>query len=989
MERIGKLSLLELDMKRNFSHLSIVLIALCSIAMILPSCKTGSTTSTSGFTTINGDYPIVYAERNLDAAGNPTDGVIFSPGGDLMYKDASIPTILPMNITAGYTQGQGDVSDPAVNFDATKVVFSMRGPNDTTFSLWEMDVATKQISPLMTDPVAAEFGNDVDPAYLPDGRIVFSSDRQKRMQEMLQEQNIVKYKGLDEYEREEFLSLHIFNPDTQDIEQISYNQSHDRNPTVLKDGRIMFSRWDHLANRNHFPIFTVNPDGSDMFVLYGAFSPGNSFLHPMEMQSGNVMSSLMPLSDTDEGGALYSIDVKNYSEHCEPAPGVVPGCNGQAYALFNNKPVTIDGSFSPGGRYSTPYPLWDGTNRALVSYAIAPNELVGGIPTETHPMTGEVKQVFGPTKYQIWMLDFNQPVARVVETAPVGKALLDPVPLYPRALADVPNIIPDKPKDDALAVEPNGLGGQGMGILGVKSVYHVDFLDIMGDRVAKESLGEKIPKLPDGTPDLLRMKNPNNAQDYLQRPGYFARVTRAIPTPPGIRMRAIGLTNFEMQEVLGYVPVEPDGSLLTKVPADSSLTISVLDKSGRAFQTHTNWLQVRPGEIRTCNGCHSPRRSLSSINVAPVAGNHANALGEETMAETRARLNNETAPSLSDDLVFAEYWSNGLEQDFTLSLANLTTPVPDNGRIDYVKHIQPLWDKDRGTNTCTNCHRNSLLTDPISAGLSLEGGLPGNGGHVISYKNLLHGPFKLDENGNPLPPIVRPDGKVVFLRGPKLVKVGNSANSSRTSHLIETIYNSELRSNQNIGPTDHASMLSDDEKWLISTWADIGAQYTNEPYELVNGQYVLRDDIFSTRSVSRSVFNQDIHPILQNECMSCHKPSGNSGESTVDPNLFADEASDDDGFNRFVLTGNQSGDFNVTRAMINDLCDPPNNDLLLRPKSDNVAPNLPHPQILVDPDDPDNTATQPVFSDTGPGSSYDTILTWISMGAARNPTCLN
>ena len=164
-------------MKRNFTHIWVGIITVLCALVLLPSCKTGSSTSSEGFTSINGDFPVVYAQRNLDAIGDPTDGVTFSAGGDLMYKDASIPVILPINITAAYTQGQGDVSDPSVNFDATKVVFSMRGPNDETFSLWEMDVATKQYTPLMTDAVAAELGDDVDPAYLPDGRIVFSSNR--------------------------------------------------------------------------------------------------------------------------------------------------------------------------------------------------------------------------------------------------------------------------------------------------------------------------------------------------------------------------------------------------------------------------------------------------------------------------------------------------------------------------------------------------------------------------------------------------------------------------------------------------------------------------------------------------------------------------------------------------------------------------------------------------------------------------------------------
>ena len=977
-------------MRRNFTHIWVAMIAMSCALAGLSSCKTGTSESTDGFATINGNYSMVYVQRNMAAAGNPTDGVTFAAGGDLMYKDASTGAIDPINITSAYTQGQGDVSDPAVNYDATKVVFSMRGPNDETFNLWEMNVASRQYYPLMTDTVAAEFGDDVDPAYLPDGRIVFSSNRQKRMLEMQTEQNIQQHKTLDEYEREEALNLHVLNLDTQGITQISFNQSHDRNPSVLKDGRIMFSRWDHLASRNHFPIFTVNPDGTDMFVLYGAFSPGNSFLHPMEQKNGNILATLMPLSGTDEGGALFTINAKNYSDDCEPAPGVPAGCNGQYKpdGQVNFAEVTFDGSFSPGGRYTSPDPLWDGTGRVLISRAVAPNEQFGGIPVEEHPFDGSEKQVFGPSNYRIFMMDFNNDVRPVVTAPANGMAYLDPVPLFPRALSDVPLIRPDKPVNLALAAEPNGLGGQGMGVLGIRSVYHTDFLDIMGDRVVVPALGESIPKIG-GTPDLLAMKDPNNAS-YLKRPGYFARVTRALPTPPGISRSAIGRTNFEMQEVVGYVPVEPDGSILAKVPADSALTISVLDETGRAFQTHTNWLQVRPGETRTCNGCHSPRRAESSINIAPIAGSHANAQGAETMAETRARINNEAAPSLNTDAVFTEFWSVNLEQDFTLSLASLTTPVPDNGRIDYVTHIQPLFEKDRGADTCTSCHNNNLLLDPISGGLTLEGGLSGFAGHIISYDQLMRGPFKVDENGVPLPPFVNSNGRVVFPRGPALVRVGSSANSSRTSHLVETLHNTKLRAggSYSLGLVDHSSMMSMDEKWLISTWIDVGAQYTNEPYELVNGQYVVRDAIVSSRSVRRSVFNDTIHPILKAECLSCHAPEGFDAESSEDPQQFADENDEEHEVNRFVLTGNQKGDFNVTRAMINNLCDPKNNVLLLRPSSDNVAPNLPHPQILVDIKDP-LSATQPVFSDDGLDPSYQAIFDWISMGAASNPTCLN
>ena len=73
---------------------------------------------------------------------------------------------------------------------------------------------------------------------------------------------------------------------------------------MLATGEIMYARWDHVGGRNQFSIFKINPDGSDYFVLYGAHSPGNSYLHPRQMPDGRVISSLMPLSGTRVGGSL-------------------------------------------------------------------------------------------------------------------------------------------------------------------------------------------------------------------------------------------------------------------------------------------------------------------------------------------------------------------------------------------------------------------------------------------------------------------------------------------------------------------------------------------------------------------------------------------------------------------------------------------------------------------------------------------------------------
>ncbi len=128
---------------------------------------------------------------------------------------------------------------------------------------------------------------------------------------------------------------------------------------------------------------------------------------------------------------------------------------------------------------------------------------------------------------------------------------------------------------------------------------------------------------------------------------------------------AIGETEFEQQKILGYAPVEPDGSFKLHVPADTPLALAIVDAKGRAIQTHLNWIQVRPGERRTCDGCHSPRRG-ASLNSGPLvdpANRPASWLPSmvpsqgETMASTRTRLD-PTALQLRPDMESTDIWAN-------------------------------------------------------------------------------------------------------------------------------------------------------------------------------------------------------------------------------------------------------------------------------------------------------------------------------------------
>ena len=67
-----------------------------------------------------------------------------------------------------------------------------------------------------------------------------------------------------------------------------------------------------------------------------------------------------------------------------------------------------------------------------------------------------------------------------------------------------------------------------------------------------------------------------------------------------------------MKEIVGYSMIEPDGSVMMKVPANTALQVSVLDANGRRITArHQNWIQLRPGQLLECNGCHVAQGGMS------------------------------------------------------------------------------------------------------------------------------------------------------------------------------------------------------------------------------------------------------------------------------------------------------------------------------------------------------------------------------------------
>jgi hypothetical protein len=983
------------------------LCAVLALSAALTACSKNSGSDST--VTVQGDVAITYVKRSNTINANPTNGAPSSTGGDLMVKDKSSASATETNVTGSITQGNGDASDPEVSYDGKKIVFSLKCPTSNTstingqaactgrWNIWEYDMSAGGLTNgTLRRLTSSANDDDVDPAYLPAGSgYVFSSNRQTTSKS--NQINGHVYFALDEYERERVFNLHTMDAQGGNIKQISVNQSHDRNPVVRPNGDIMFSRWDHVGGRNHFKVFRVKPDGTDMFVLYGSHSEGNSFLHPRDMDpsgqyKGFIASDLMPLSRTHEGGALVFIDAANYSEQNTPANSTVSPQGGQRQVTA--QPLNFNGGLSQYGRITTPYPLWDGTNRVLVAYApceVTKNGVVVSCATlssaelarlgdmnrlNTDIAADPVQDNVRPS-YAIYMFDPAKQQFLIVAAPPVGYMYTDPIAIQARA---EPNAAAPTTLDQTLAA-------QNLGLLEVRSVYDTDGLGRMGDPVITASdlgagcstaIAKTAPTDPQDTrpqiADLVKIKDPANAA-YGCAPARFVRAFRAVAPPDssmGMRS-AIGNTDFEMQQILGYAPVEPDGSFKLVVPADTPIGLAITDSEGRAFQTHTNWIQVRPGERRTCDGCHSPRRgaainSGTTVNTMPsgLVSTLANAHQPgETMASTRTRLD-PTLLNLQADPVYTDVWADtnqaGVTARASVSLKyssntnagdDLQTLAPVNGIINYPEHIQPLWTLARAAGACTSCH-----ADP--AKLDLRGDISGTG-RLVSYEELTVGDPVIDPVTG-LPQFRIEEGVPVIVRSAALVNTdaseGEALGLARKSRLVEIMAGKTFSSDAGAQTThpnppntapDHSIMLTKAEKRLIAEWIDLGSKYYNDPFNANSG-------VRTVATLSRAVFDAQVYPIMLANCAaSCHQAIGSA-------NVPAGTSFQQ---NRLVLTGDADGDFNVTLTMVSNACQPASNYLLSRPST------APHPAGAVG----QTTPPLPVGS-----ANYTTISNWIASG---------
>ncbi len=171
----------------------------------------------------------------------------------------------------------GSIRDPEVHYDARKVLFSYRQADTDWYHLYEINLDGTGLRQLTSGPY-----DDYEPAYLPDGGIVFVSTRCQCWVNCWMTQVGVLYRC---------------NADGGEILRLSHNPEHDNTPAVLPDGRILYTRWEYVdrSQVEFHHLWTINPDGSGEMIYYGNMHPGTVMIDAKPIpNSRNVLASFSP-----------------------------------------------------------------------------------------------------------------------------------------------------------------------------------------------------------------------------------------------------------------------------------------------------------------------------------------------------------------------------------------------------------------------------------------------------------------------------------------------------------------------------------------------------------------------------------------------------------------------------------------------------------------------------------------------------------------------
>ncbi|MBM4088538.1 MAG: hypothetical protein FJ276_03800 [Planctomycetes bacterium] len=446
---------------------------------------------------------------------------------------------------------QGAYYRPEVSYDGRRILFAYaEAPSDPSFygqhpdrfyHLYSVDADGGNLTQLTDGPY-----DDHSPCVLPNGKIIFCSTRRGGFHRC--------GKGPCPTH-----TLAICEADGSNVRVVSFHDTHEYDPAVLHDGRVLYTRWDYVDRQavNFQHLWTVKPDGSDVRIWYG-----NSTLNPMGIWEARPIPGSHRVMGTAcahhsmPAGSIVLVDVAKGINDLEPITRFTPDVpfyesEFPVQSRFGGRwPPEIEQQLPtirwPGHCFRSPYPLSE--KYCLAAYTF---DILRGEPSKNPP------HLFG-----LYLVDCFGNRELLYRDLNISSSW--PMPLRPREKPPaLPSALAVEETEKEPAEEPTE------GTFFVENVY-ASWTPLSAERITRLRVIQVLPKT---TPD---MGDP----------------------PPGAARGAPG------KQVLGTVPVEPDGSAYFRAPARKAVMFQALDEQGRAVQTMYSLVYLQPGENVACVGCH-------------------------------------------------------------------------------------------------------------------------------------------------------------------------------------------------------------------------------------------------------------------------------------------------------------------------------------------------------------------------------------------------
>jgi formylglycine-generating enzyme required for sulfatase activity len=240
-----------------------------------------------------------------------------------------------------------------------------------------------------------------DACYLPSGRIIFCSS--------------ACYLGVPCVRGSDHVAnLYVMDSNGGGIRQLCFDQDHNWHPSVLNNGRVLFTRWEYCDLPHAFSrlLFHMNPDGTEQMEYYGSNSywPNSIFyaraipLHPTK-----VVGIVSGHHGTARAGELVIFDPAAGRFEADGVVQRIPGYGKRVEPVLLDE--LVDASWP---KFLHPYPLSE--KHFLVSCKPAPS-----------------------ADWGVYLVDVFDNMVLLHETPKY--ALLEPIPLRK---TPTPPVIPDK-----------------------------------------------------------------------------------------------------------------------------------------------------------------------------------------------------------------------------------------------------------------------------------------------------------------------------------------------------------------------------------------------------------------------------------------------------------------------------------------------------------------------------------------------------------------